>query len=117
MNYSVLVLEPAKEFLSQLEPKLRAKAFRTIGLLADFGQILSLPHSRKIAGTEKLYELRVKQATNICRLFYFFKGSGVFVVLSGFVKKTDRTDRNEIERAQRLMQQFMEEEDEHGKNL
>jgi phage-related protein len=66
---------------------------------------------------EKLFELRVRQATNICRLFYFFRGSEVFVILSGFVKKTDKTDRNEIERARKLMRQFMEEESEHDKGL
>jgi len=61
MSYEVIVLEPAKTFLRSLEVKIRAKAFRTIGLLKTFGSFLKEPHSKKIKGTPYLYELRIKQ--------------------------------------------------------
>ena len=112
MKTSVVVLEPARRFLQLLEPKLRAKAYRTLALLEELGSALSFPHSRKIIGTEKLYELRIKQASNICRLFYFQYGKELYVVLSGFVKKTDKTDRQEIERAIRFMNEYLEEKNE-----
>jgi hypothetical protein len=41
MRYEVIVLEPAGELIAQLPTKLRAKALRTIDLLADFGPFLS----------------------------------------------------------------------------
>ncbi|MDR1506636.1 MAG: type II toxin-antitoxin system RelE/ParE family toxin [Treponema sp.] len=72
MAYEVNILEPAKDFLDNLEPKLRAKSYRTIQMLVQFGPVLTLPHSKKIVGTEDLYELRVQQGNNICRLFYFY---------------------------------------------
>ncbi|GHU95861.1 hypothetical protein FACS189479_09530 [Spirochaetia bacterium] len=40
--------------------------------LTLFGPVLTLPLSRKIVETEDLYELRVQQGNNICRLFYFY---------------------------------------------
>jgi phage-related protein len=101
MTFEVIVLEPAADFLRQIEMKLRAKAFRAISLLQKFGPNLPMPHARKLSGYE-LHELRIKQGSNICRLFYFGHKRSVFVVTSGYVKKRDETDKREIERALRL---------------
>ena len=67
MNYEVIILDPAKDFLDSLEIKLRAKSYRTIQLLTEFGPFLSEPHSKKISGIDSLYELRIIQGNNICR--------------------------------------------------
>jgi phage-related protein len=107
MSYSVVLLKKAVEFIDELEPKLAAKAIREIELLKDIGPELSFPHTRKIEGTEKLYELRVKQGTNICRLFYFSKGRMIFIITSGYIKKTNKTDKDEIKRAVRLMNEYL----------
>ncbi len=114
MQYYVIVLGPAKNFLADLELKLRAKSYRTIKLLEEFGPSLTLPHSRKIIGTDSLYELRIQQSTNICRLFYFYHKEKIYVVLSGFVKKKDKTDKAEIDKALNIMKLYLEEE--NGKN-
>ncbi|TGK35617.1 type II toxin-antitoxin system RelE/ParE family toxin, partial [Leptospira gomenensis] len=37
MKFKIQLLEPAEEFLLKLENKLKAKAFRTIELLGEFG--------------------------------------------------------------------------------
>jgi phage-related protein len=113
MGYSVVLLKKAEEFLDILEPKLAAKAFREIELLKEIGPMLSFPHIRKIEGTEKIYELRVKQGSNICRLFYFSKGKMIFIITSGYIKKTTKTDKEEIKRAIRLMNEYLEENDEY----
>jgi len=110
MNFSVVVSEEARAFLLSLEVKLRAKAFRTIELLQAYGPLLGMPHSRKIVGTDSLHELRVHQGSNICRLFYFYKGNELYVIVSGFVKKADKTDKREIERAVRFMNEYLEED-------
>jgi len=114
MGYSVTVLRSAEKFLDSLEPKLAAKAFREMGLLAHFGPQLAFPHAKKIVGTTNLHELRVKQGNNICRLFYFFLGNNIYVVISGYIKKTDKTDPDQINRAIRLMNEYLEENDEQG---
>ena len=109
MRYEVLLLEPAQMFIAELSVKLKAKTVRTIDLLADFGPLLSMPHSRKLTGHD-LWELRVKQGSDICRLFYFYHQDSIYVVTSGYLKKTDRTSRREIDRAQRVKEQFLSEE-------
>ena len=106
MEWHVVLLEPAVTFLTSIEVKMRAKAFRSIELLKQFGPDLPMPHAKKLKGHD-LYELRVRFGSNICRLFYFFEGSEVYVVTSGYVKKTDRTDQREIERALRLKSEYL----------
>jgi phage-related protein len=117
MHYEVAVLDQAREFLTNLETKLWAKAYRAINLLEQFGPLLKLPHSRKIVGTEELYELRAKQGTNICRLFYFWYNDEKYVVLSGFVKKQDKTDPKEIGRALNIMRTYVEEKNAENKGI
>lgn len=86
-------------------------------MLGEFGPLLTLPHSRKMLGVDDLRELRVQVATNICRLFYFHRGSEVYVILSGFVKKQQKTDTEEIERALRIRKEYLEQNEgkKHGK--
>jgi phage-related protein len=106
MKYDVIILEPAKVFLSYIDIKLRAKAFRTIELLQEFGPILKEPHSKKIVGTKDLYELRVKFSSNICRLFYFHHNNKIYVITSGYVKKEQKLNKNEIDKALKIMKQY-----------
>jgi phage-related protein len=111
MAYEVVILEEAKNFLDLLEPKMMAKSYRTIKLLSEFGPALTLPHSKKIAGTEGLYELRIQVATNICRLFYFYYNNELYVILSGFIKKQDKTDPKEIKKALKIRRQYVDEKE------
>ncbi len=112
MRYEVRVLPSAVQFLDSLDVKMKAKAYRTISLLQDFGSFLKEPHSKKISKIKNLYELRVKQSSNICRLFYFHFNNKVYIVTSGYMKKSNKTSRSELEKAEHIMNQFMEEN--HG---
>lgn len=109
MEFEVILLESAEAFLTQLPPKFRAKALRAIELLRDFGPYLEMPHARKLKGHD-LWELRVRFASDICRLFCFFHRDHIYVVTSGYVKKSDRTSVREIEKAERLREQFVMED-------
>ncbi len=107
MPYEVVLLQPAAEFLETLETKLHAKAVRTIGLLEHFGMQLPMPHAKKLTGSD-LWELRVRQGSTICRLFYFRHEDRIFVVTSGYVKKSDKTSPEQISRALRLKTEYLE---------
>ena len=108
-TYEVVLLEQAYQFLDSLDKKMRAKAYRSIELLKQFGHRLPMPHAKKLKGYE-LHELRIKHGTDIIRMFYFITGDTVCVITSGYVKKSNHTNRTEIERAIRLRDQFLEEE-------
>lgn len=46
-----------------------------------------------------VFELRIKFASDITRIFYFFFVGHKIVLTNGFVKKTQKTPAHEIERA------------------
>ena len=88
--------------------KLRAKAFRDIELLQEHGNDLREPYVKPIKGKygKNLYELRIKYANDIARIFYFTYYNNKFVLLHGFIKKTMKTPNSEIQKAQLYMEDY-----------
>ena len=115
MDYHVILLGRAAEFIHSLPEKLEAKSLRAINLLRQFGYALREPHSKTLKGIDGLKELRIQVGTDICRLFYFHFKDMVYVVTSGYVKKEQKTSKDEIERALRIMDEFLKEQN-HDKN-
>ena len=101
--------EPVMAFLNELPPKHRAKAIRDIDLLEEHGLSLKLPYVRNIEGEKYkgIMELRVQQGSDISRIFYFLPVGNSFVLLHGFVKKTQKTPKRELETAYRYMQDYL----------
>jgi phage-related protein len=48
-------------------------------------------------------------ATDICRLFYFHFKEKLYVCTSGFIKKSNETDMQEIHRALKIRTDFLQE--------
>ena len=112
--FEVLIHEEANKFIESLPIKMQVKVDRTIELLRIFGYNLPLPHSKKLKGLEGLFELRVKQGSNICRLFYFHLEGRTYIITSGYVKKSDKTSKQEIQRALSIKAAIQEKHDEAG---
>jgi phage-related protein len=108
-RYDVIVLEPAIVFVHTLPAKLMAKVLRGVELLERFGPYLPSPHARKLSGYG-LRELRVRQGSDICRLFYFDHQGATFVITSGYRKKSNKTSTKELDRAMRLKLTYLEEQ-------
>ena len=60
-------------------------------------------------GTNGLYEARIQLASNIWRVFCFFDNGRLVILLNGFQKKTQKTPKNELEKALRLMNEYYQE--------
>ena len=79
MKYIVKLYEkadgkvPVLDFILNLNPKQQAKIYREIDLLEKFGNELHYPHVDTIKGKKYigLWELRIKFASGIFRIFYF----------------------------------------------
>ena len=89
--------QPIKEFLNSLSDKLKAKAYHDIGILKNNGNTLREPYSKPIE--QGLFELRTSQGSDISRIFYFFIVGRKIILTNGFVKKTQKTPKKEIELA------------------
>ena len=96
---------PVIEFLDGLDVKMRAKMVRTIKMLEDNGNSLREPHSKPLG--DGIFELRAKVASDISRVLYFFFIGHRAVLTNGFVKKTDKTPAEEIDKAKRYREDFL----------
>ncbi|MCD7772008.1 MAG: type II toxin-antitoxin system RelE/ParE family toxin [Oscillospiraceae bacterium] len=101
--------EPVKEFILSLEPKMRARVYRTIDLLSEFGHMLREPDSKSLG--DGIFELRIQQGNDISRVLYFFYVGDKAVLTNGFIKKTQKTPSNMIERAKRYRADFLNREE------
>ena len=88
---------PAKEFLIGLDYDLRAKMIRTLELLQKNGPSLREPYSKELE--DGIFELRARFGSNICRLLYFYDDGKIVLLTNGFVKKTQKAPKQEIELA------------------
>lgn len=88
---------PVHEFLLSLNEKMRAKAAREIKILSEYGNRLREPYSKHIQ--EGIFELRIKFASDISRIFYFFFDGDKIILTNGFIKKSQKTPKEEIDKA------------------
>jgi phage-related protein len=86
--------KPVEKFLDSLDLKMRVKALGSIDILKEFGNTLREPYSKAIG--KGLFELRIKFAGDITRIFYFFVVDNTIILTNGFIKKTQRTPSSEI---------------------
>lgn len=61
---------------------------------------------KHIEGSKGLYELRIVFGSDIIRVFCCFDKGKIIVLLSAFIKKTQKTPKREIERALKLMNEY-----------
>ena len=92
-------------FILSLDEKLRAKTLRNISLLAKVGTALREPESSKL--DDGIFEIRTKVGTNLTRVLYFFCIGKKAVLTNGFVKKTQKTPKREIEKAKSYRDDFL----------
>ena len=97
-------IEPALDFIKSLDVKMRAKLEKTISLLQQLEPELRLPYSEYLE--DGIFEVRAKQGTNITRVLYFFFVGKKIVLTNGFVKKTQKTPKNELELAKKYRDEY-----------
>lgn len=83
---------PVRNFLDSLDVSTAAKVTQYISLLVDYGPFLKPPYIKKIQ--DQLFELRV--TTKLAIRIFYSKKNQTFVLLQGFVKKSQKTPQKEI---------------------
>ncbi|GGA65588.1 toxin RelE [Flavobacterium palustre] len=103
-----------ENFLLEQPRKVQDKIFKIIEAIETLERVPS-NYLKSMEGTNGLYEARIQLASNIWRVFCFFDNGKLVILLNGFQKKTQKTPKNEIEKALRLMNQYYQEKsNEHG---
>jgi phage-related protein len=62
-----------------------------------------------MTGTDGIFEIRIELGGNIFRIFCCFDEGKLIVLFNGFQKKTQKTPKIEIEKAEKLKQNYFEE--------
>lgn len=96
---------PAEEFLLSLPLKMRAKMARTVSMLEQNGTLLREPYSKPLE--DGIFELRAQVGTDISRVLYFFYVDGKAILTHGFIKKTMKTPKSEIDRAKKYRKEYL----------
>jgi phage-related protein len=61
---------------------------------------------KHLTGNNGLYEILIDYQSNIFRIFCCFDQGKLVVLFNGFQKKTQKTLRKEVEKAEKLMQDY-----------
>ncbi|MDY0122938.1 type II toxin-antitoxin system RelE/ParE family toxin [Sulfurimonas sp.] len=101
--YNTNNISPIKKWLDSLDNEPKAEIFKIFQMLSKYGIDLGLPFVRPIES--KIYEVRAKDKSGIYRVLYFAHTDKTFVLLHGFMKKTQKTPRKEIEIALKRMKE------------
>lgn len=88
---------PVKDFIDSLFPKQQVKILRIFQYIEEYGLEAVIPHIRKLSGT-KLWEIRILGKDNI-RVVYIGIMKNNILVLNGFIKKSQKTPRKEVDLA------------------
>ena len=96
---------PSQEFLDSLEPMMNAKMVGLMEILEEKGYSLREPYSAPLE--DGIFELRAVQGSNISRALFFFYIEGRIVITHGFIKKTQKTPRSQIELAKKYRADFL----------
>ena len=97
---------PVEKFLDSLPIKMKAKVVGLIQILQEFGNDLRQPYSKHLE--DGIFELRAKQGRDITRVLYFFYFDKKIILTNGFVKKTQKTPKSEIQKAKKYRDDFTE---------
>lgn len=95
------------EFYQNQEEKVKSKIQYVFELIK---QVDRVPEKflKHLKGTEGLFEIRVEFQSNIYRIFRCFDEGRLVLLFNGFQKKTQKTPKNEIEKAERLMKEYFQ---------
>lgn len=89
-------------------PTVQDKIDWVIGLIRTL-RMIPEKFFKHLEGTSGLFEIRIKVGSDIFRILCFFDEGNLIILLNGFQKKSSKTPKSEIEKAERLKQKYYEE--------
>ena len=101
---------PIEEFLDSLPDKVVQKIIAVLELV-ETEVIVPVKFFKKLVNTE-LWECRIRRESNIYRLLCFFDNKDKVVIATGFIKKTQKTPQQELDRAEKYRREYFSRREE-----
>ena len=111
MNFERQVIAYKNYFLDfywKQADNVQAKIEWTLNLIRVTKQVPE-KYFKHLEGTKGLYEIRVEVGNNIYRIFSFFDKGNLVVLGNAFQKKTQKTPKQELEKALKIMEEYQDE--------
>ena len=96
-----------EKFYDTLTLKVQKKILWTFRILEELERIPEV-YMKYLKNTSGIYEIRVQVGSNIYRIFCFFDKDDLVVIGHGFKKKSQKTRKQEIERAEQIKKEYYE---------
>ena len=95
------------DFYKELDLKVKEKVKYVLELIKQVDRVPEKFLS-PMTGYDGLFEVRIEYQSNIYRIFCCFDEGKLIILFNGFQKKSQKTPKNEIEKAMRLMKEYFE---------
>ncbi len=96
-----------EKFYDSQTERVQKKILWTLKIIEELDRIPEV-YMKYLKNTSGLYEIRVRVGNNIYRIFCFFDMGNIVVVGHGFQKKSKKTPKHEIEKAEQIKKEYYE---------
>lgn len=97
-----------QEFFTKQRDKVKDKIIWTLELIEELQRVPET-YLKHIENTDGLFEIRVQQGSSIFRIFCFFDQGQLVVLANGFQKKSQKTPKQELEKAIKIKEEYESE--------
>ncbi|MEB2782498.1 type II toxin-antitoxin system RelE/ParE family toxin [Algoriphagus sp. C2-6-M1] len=94
-------------FFETLNDKAKGKIDEVLYMISILERIPT-KFFKNIQGIKDLYEIRIEYESNIYRIFCCFDKDSLVVLFNGFQKKSQKTPKKELKRAEAIMIEYFE---------
>ena len=98
------------EFYQKQDSKIQLKIEYVLDLIR-FEKRVPLKFFKQLENTKGIYEVRVFTAFKSIRILCFFDGGDLVVLTNCFVKKSQKTPKKEIKKAEKLKAEYLSEKE------
>ena len=96
------------DFFAGQKPKVKDKIIWTLRLIEELPRIPET-YLKNLDDADALFEIRIKQGGDIFRVFCIFDEGKLIVLFNAFQKKTQKTPKQEIEKALKIKDEYYAE--------
>lgn len=107
IRHIVVFGEHFKEFRRTLDREALKKMYKVLTLIMTI-ETVPVKFLKAIEGRNGLYEIRVEHGNNIYRIFCCFDEGNLVILFNGFQKKTQKTPKDQLDKAESLMKKYFE---------
>ncbi|MFO7830342.1 MAG: type II toxin-antitoxin system RelE/ParE family toxin [Bacteroidales bacterium] len=94
-----------EKFYEKQSLKVKKKILWTLKIIEELDQIPEI-YLKHLKNTSGLYEIRIQVGSNIFRIFCFFDIDNIIVIGHGYQKKSQKTPKQQIERAEQIKREY-----------